>query len=73
MPGVNIQTAAINYNQTVLFDVQVIWTFPTVNVEPPLKCYVTNNCTSGSSRINEPLSIFSIFLPIFIAKARTFL
>jgi hypothetical protein len=24
MPGVNIQTAAINYNQTVLFDVQVI-------------------------------------------------
>jgi hypothetical protein len=72
MPGVNIQTAAINYNQTVLFDVQVIRTFPTVNVEPPLKCYVTNNCTSGCGRINKPLSIFSIFLPIFIAKARIF-
>jgi len=73
MPGVDIQTAEINYDQTILFDIQVIRTFPPINMEPPLKCYVTNNCTTNRcGKINVPSSILSISLPIFIAKTRTF-
>ena len=53
-PGVNPATFATDYAHYVAFIAQVVATYPRVNHEPALACYVFATCTQPSSRQAPP-------------------